>query len=477
MRSPCERFVFSGVSLLAAFGAAAQPCIPAWDVSVGAPGVTSDGYIGPMAVWNDGSGTSLFVGGSFSSVGGFVTRGLARLNLAAGSWSEVGGGCYSTFTNYFVAAMTVHHFDQVGERLVVGGSFATAGNVPGTTNLAAWNGSGWSALGAPNGAIWAAASFQGELYVGGGFTMMGSVPANGIAKFNGEEWTAVGSGYSGGFAPNVFAMKVFNDGSGDKLYVGGRFGSIGGVNGLIARWTGTAWQPVGGGIVGTTFSDIEAMEIFDEDGAGPMPSALYVGGYTFRPVLDGQPLCSVAKWDGVSWRSIGADLGGRTTSLVVFNDGAAGPRLYAGGTAQPGINYLARLEGTAWVTAHGGIGAPGGPPFPSVFGLHAHGGKLYVGGDFDYVGQSQVACSGFAAYVGCAAPGCVADVAGGLNCPGGGACPDGGVTIDDMLAYLEWYSTGVLLADIDDGSFTNRPDGGVTIEDMLFFLSRFEAGC
>lgn len=47
---------------------------------------------------------------------------------------------------------------------------------------------------------------------------------------------------------------------------------------------------------------------------------------------------------------------------------------------------------------------------------------------------------------------------------------DGGVTIDDLLAYLDWFQQGIVAADF------NR-DGGVTIDDLLAYLERFEVGC
>jgi hypothetical protein len=62
--------------------------------------------------------------------------------------------------------------------------------------------------------------------------------------------------------------------------------------------------------------------------------------------------------------------------------------------------------------------------------------------------------------------GCGADIDGDL-----------GVTIDDLLLYLEYFESGRLLSDMDDGSGMGVPDGGVTIDDLLYFLLRFEVGC
>jgi len=432
-------------------------CVCQWDATLGTPGVTSDGYIQPMLAWNPGNGEKLFVGGSFNSIGGWLTRGIAQYDPATQSWGAVGNGAYSPNTNYFVTSLAVHRFGSADE-LVVGGGYATASNVPSTQNLARWDGTRWASIGggSPAGAVWTLASWQGRLYVGGGFANIGSsaTPASGNASWDGSAWSAVGTGMNGGFSPAVFSMKAFNDGSGEKLYVGGRFASIGGVSGLIGRWTGSAWQPVGGGVApgDANFSDIECMEVFN-DGTGP---ALYVGGWTLRPFQSVN--CSVAKWNGTRWTAVGQFLGGRTTSLAVFDDGT-GPALYAGGTAQPGINYIAKLVNNQWVILDGGVGQPGGPPWPSVFGLYNWNGNLVVGGDFDYAGAStvQVPASGIVVRTAC--PPCRADF--------------NNDSVVDLFDYLDYVAA---FAASGPGSDFNA-DTVVDFFDYLDFVAAFAQGC
>lgn len=440
-------------SFLSCAAASGQTCTPAWAHTIGRPGVTSDGYIAPMLGWNDGTGERLYVGGSFSSVGGFVTRGIARWNPATNAWSAVGGGCYSTNTNYFLAALGTYSFAGTTE-LLAGGSFDIAGSTP-AARLARWNGARWAAMpgGQPNGAVWSIATWNGNLYIGGGFTQVGGSVCNGVMRFNEEEnWQPVGEGFSGGFAPNIFAMKAFDDGTGEKLYAAGRCASIGGVNGMIARWNGAAWEPAGGGIVqGDTFADIEAMAVFD-NGTGP---ALYVGGSSLRIGGGSATLGSVARWNGVSWQLVGANLGGRVTSLAVFDDGS-GPALFLGGTAQPGVSYLAKLAGNTWTTAFGGVGQPGGPPFPSVFGLTVWDQKLFVGGDFDWAGNSTLAASGIAYRTSC---GCPAD----YN-------HDGGIDADDTISYFADWDANNRAADFN-------ADGGVDADDVIAYFARWDGGC
>jgi hypothetical protein len=76
--------------------------------------------------------------------------------------------------------------------------------------------------------------------------MAGNVPANDIAKWDGTQWSALGSGTNG---PSVTSLTVFDDGNGPALYAGGTFTTAGGVpaNG-IAKWNGSEWSTVGDGV-------------------------------------------------------------------------------------------------------------------------------------------------------------------------------------------------------------------------------------
>ena len=67
------------------------------------------------------------------------------------------------------------------------------------------------------------------LYAGGGFTTMGGVTVNRVARWDGTTWTALGSGTDG----QVLALVA----SGGNLYAGGVFTTAGGVTvNSIAKW-------------------------------------------------------------------------------------------------------------------------------------------------------------------------------------------------------------------------------------------------
>ena len=102
----------------------------------------------------------------------------------------------------------------------------------------------------------ALAVFNHELYAGGSITAAGDYPAMGIAKWDGTRWSALGTGVNndgtGDVGPaTVFALAT----NGSALYVGGRFTQAGGVNAEgIAKWDGTHWSAVGTGLTGTVYA-------------------------------------------------------------------------------------------------------------------------------------------------------------------------------------------------------------------------------
>jgi hypothetical protein len=131
-----------------------------------------------------------------------------------------------------------------GSNLYVGGEFTTAGGLV-ANGIAKWNGSDWSTLGSGmQGGFWssptvvALAVLGGDLYAGGNFTSAGGSTANYIAKWNGSSWSELGSGL--GFDPSaVYALAV----SGNDLYAGGDFSTAGGkVSAYIAKWAPLAFR-------------------------------------------------------------------------------------------------------------------------------------------------------------------------------------------------------------------------------------------
>jgi len=352
----------------------ASTCLPSWLPTFGEfPGIGGSAYA--LSVFDDGGGPALHVGGTFTTAGGVVANNIAKWD--GSSWSALGSGVEGSAL--FVAALAVYD-DGGGPALYVGGSFTTAGGVA-TNNIAKWNGSSWSAvgIGADGFAVTALAVYDDgggpALYAAGDFTTAAGVAANAIARWDGSSWTALGSGLSGG----VNTLSVHDDGSGPALFAGGGFTAAGGVAASkIARWDGSSWSALGSGLSGGVNPGVNALVEYD-DGSGP---ALYAGGgFT---TAGGGPANRIAKWDGSSWSALGSEVGGPNPdvfALSVYDDGS-GPGLYAsgnfttaGGTA---VNGLARWDGSNWSA----LGSEVNTPWCMGVYDDGSGSALYVGGAF-----------------------------------------------------------------------------------------------
>jgi len=127
--------------------------------------------------------------------------------------------------NGYVYALAVS-----GTALYAGGEFTMAGGNA-ANNVAKWDGTNWSALGSGlSGSVRALVIFGSNLYAGGSFTFANPVAVNSVARWDGTNWTALGSGINNG--GTIYALAV----SGNDLYAGGTLLAAGGkVSGFIAR--------------------------------------------------------------------------------------------------------------------------------------------------------------------------------------------------------------------------------------------------
>jgi hypothetical protein len=158
-----------------------------------------------------------------------------------------------------------------------------------------------------------------ELYIGGSFATAGGVSANGIARWDGSTWSALGSGVDGF---GVLALKVYDDGGGDDLYAGGIFTAAGGTPAnYIAKWDGSTWSALGSGVGSPVF----ALGVYDHSSA----RGLYVGGDFDE--AGGTPANYIARWDGSSWGVLGSGMDSGVVALAAYDDGG-GEALYAGGS-------------------------------------------------------------------------------------------------------------------------------------------------
>jgi hypothetical protein len=280
-----------------------------------------------------------------------------------------------------------------------------------------------------------------ELYVCGIFELAGgSLPVRNIAKWNGSRWADVGGGVTRGTASAiVVCVTSHDDGSGDALYIGGLFTLAGSTPNTtyIARWDGSQWSSVGGGMNGNVWDLAE----WDDDGAGPNPPKLYasgeftlaggipasraavwdgstwtalgtglefgsqtfLAGYTLEPIdrgvlfggifglAGGLPVRGLALWNGADWETLGPELEnpGFNTSVgdIIVFDGGEGPQVHVTGSfiSSQGttLDRIARFDGAAWRPLATGLQG-GGSSFAIWDGVG--GTSLWVGGTFTSAG-------------------------------------------------------------------------------------------
>ena len=182
---------------------------------------------------------TLVAGGSFTMAGGVSANGIARWD--GSNWTALGAG---------VSGGSVHALAILPNGdLVACGSFTMAGAVA-ASRIARWDGTAWSPLGVGlsvglggGTSAWAlalAAMPDGDLVVGGNFTMAGGMPANCIARWDGSNWSPLGLGTN----RSVVSLATLPNGD---LVAGGAFTMAGGNPAdYLARWNGGSWSPLGG---------------------------------------------------------------------------------------------------------------------------------------------------------------------------------------------------------------------------------------
>lgn len=318
-------------------------------------GLTGEHGVRSLAVYDDGNGPALYAGGDFTRAGELEVNKIARWDGA--SWSDVGGGFGPIVTDYDnVRSMKV--VDLGGDpRLVIAGSFQSVGGVY-ALGMAQWDGIAWAPMPGPtanglNG--WIFDLTPGDdgtgfgLFAGGRFTRGGSISLNRIGKWDGSSWTPLGTGMDG----QVNGITFFDDGRGPALFAVGAFDTAGGVPAnRVARWDGSTWEPLGSGLGEADDTVLTVAGIDEGDAWG-----LYAGG-TFN-IADGLPADHIARWDGTAWSEVGGGVGSWVLTLTSFDHGA-GPQLYAGGmfttAGGVGVSRIARWDGTSWWTLGNGLG-------------------------------------------------------------------------------------------------------------------------
>lgn len=330
----------------------------------------------------EGAGSAVCVGGFFNSVGPEVPRNnIAAVDLTTGQPLAWNPGADNTVSALLLRGSTLYVgglFTQIGGQARTGlAAFDTGTGQP----LAAFNPSAsW-----PYGNAWfnALALSGPTLYVGGVFTQINGQSRNAIAALDpttGQptSWNP-GSSYNYG-GPNVFALAVNNG----IVYAGGNFNSMGGQprNYLAAVSAGngqaTSWNPNPGGP-----STEHVVNAITTDG-----SNVYVGG-NFTSI-GGQARNNLAAIDWVSGHatSWNPDANSGVDALAVQGSDiiVGGSFTGIGGAGQSAFAALDKSTGAA--ESWNPNSFPTGPS--EMFALSVDGGTIYGGGSFQTFGTSPV---------------------------------------------------------------------------------------
>ncbi len=201
---------------------------------------------------------------------------------------------------------------------------------------------------APNGIVYGIVASQSgtdrALYAGGYFSAVGGQITNNVAKWDGSSWSPLG----GGMSDSVMSLVMLNTANGPRLYAGGGFTyADGNYASRVAYWDGIRWLPAS---PGANLSGMVRKIFAVDDGNG---QALYISGDFVSYGCN-----RIARLSSNStWTPLGSGLSASATAMEAFNDGTgtalfvSGAINVAGGVSCKGV---AKWNGTAWSAVGGG---------------------------------------------------------------------------------------------------------------------------
>lgn len=327
----------------------------------------------------------VFVGGRFTRAGTLAVQGLAVFDEETDGWDSLGGSLGYTAG---APAVKVLRFNQEGD-LYVGGIFTIAGGVQ-VSHLARWDGQTWHDVGGGvrdsfNPEVAAIHLKDGKVYVAGDFTSVGdNIPAQRIAVWDGQTWETLDAGLH-----NFATVNGITDGPAGSVVVYGRGlgqSQLGWFHALV--WNGSQWS----GINGLITQDLDgsmALEGLDVDAQNRITVA---GRFT---TIDGNYVNNIARLDQAGWHPLSKGIYYSANVLIPDGEGfLTGGRFARAGEVK--ATGIARWDGTAWNAV--GSGVRGG--LQGSFSAIAPGpdGRIYAGGFFQSIGS--VAASNVAEWTG-----------------------------------------------------------------------------
>ena len=341
--------------------------------------IAGGGFSGRVKSWNGSSWETYYAGPSFySSVTVALT--IFRGDLIASSVTGLGDGTIAKWNGSDWISLSsgdsygINELKVYNDQLIAAGSFndANIGDMD-ANNIIKWDGSNWTALASGVTGSWycpgvhALAVFNEELIAGGGFSIVGDVAADGLAKWDGISWSVFSGGFSNvdRFYTEINSFAIYND----QLVVSGDFWWAGNTDAnRIAAWDGSNWIPFGSGINGV----VNSLTVYN--------GKLIAGGeFDTAGEVEAN---KIAAWDGSNWSPLGIGIDDDVYSLIVY-DGkliAGGRFQNAGGISAKG---LASWDGSNWSSFSDDLTG-------YIYTMTIKDNELIVAGDYIWHNSNQI---------------------------------------------------------------------------------------
>ncbi len=326
----------------------------------------------------------------------------------------------------------------MGDTLFAAGQFTNVDGVA-ANGLAKWDGTNWSAIGFKGSASCLAVDGS-NLYVSGIFsTNANGLLLNDVALWDGANWHAMGNGLGSASVGTIVYSVIATNG---VIYAGGTFTNSGPAAVTnVAQWDGANWQPLAGGPGGTPNSLLLNGGI------------LYAGGFFGTSIKS-----AVAQWDGSNWTLVGSGFDTAGVNVLMLNN-----QLCISGafTNASGIHPLrfAVWNGTSWTNAGSGLSSTAQKAISTGTNILVGGSFLQAGGQvvnglasWDGANWSSVGVPGRSSGISTTVRAIASD---GTNVYVGGAFTAAGQTNANYIARFDgtnWYSLGSGIGPVGVGS-------------------------
>lgn len=294
---------------------------------------------------------SWLIGGAFLSISSDIVNNIAFLgnNL---EWEKFG-----LQEEFYGANGTIRSIEYDGNEYYAGGSFIGIGNKE-ISRLAKWNGENWEAVGEkPNGFIYDILVDDNLVYVVGSFTSIGGISANRIAVWNKstKQWASLNNGANG----DIYTLLKI----GNSIYAAGSFTQMDGNSAnRIAEWDGNSWNNLGNGTDGTIYSIIEYQ------------GKIYAGGNFGNAGASSAD--NIAAWNGTIWENMDSGVDGSVFALAKTDTS-----IFIGGDFENTPDGMGRRI-VEWVSINNSWTEVGEGLNDLVQSIVISGDSLYAGGKF-----------------------------------------------------------------------------------------------